>query len=91
MKRCFEILSETNRTYLGIMLDEDRLWNVDKTSVDSTFGRSVKGLGTSHTHHGEFRSPVSKQVSGKHIKAMVAVSASGRKAPPFLSFMANTP
>lgn len=40
------------------MLDGDRIWNVDETFVDSTFGRRVKVLGSLGTHDDGFRSSV---------------------------------
>ena len=43
-KRYFFILTELNRTHPGTMLNGDRIWNVDETSVDSNFGGRVKDL-----------------------------------------------
>ncbi len=45
--------------------------------------KRTKVFGSSQTHHGGFVASSSGDESGTHVTAVIAVSASGRKTPPF--------
>ena len=90
MKSFLDILLTIDRNQPRILSDRDCNWNVNETSVDSTFGIRRKEFRSSQTHYGEFRASYKSQGIGKQIKAVVSVSASGRKAPPFLSSRGST-
>ena len=77
-----QVLKAVQSEFPGIYFEPDRLWNMDETSVSTEFGEKEKVFGASDTHHGGFRS-ISSNRSNKHITAVVAVFASGRKTPPF--------
>ena len=55
---------------------------MDETAVSTEFVQPVKVFGAADTKHGGFRAAPASG-SSKHITAVVAVSASGRKPPPF--------
>ena len=75
-------LKQVGTEHPGIFQSSDLLWNMDETAVSAEFGQPVKMFGAADTKHGGFRAaPVSS--SGKPTKAVMAVSASGRKPPPF--------
>lgn len=65
----------------GIFDNPERLWNMDETKVSAEFGQRQKVFGSSDTHHGGSRANNGGKC-GKHITAVLAVSASGRKVPP---------
>lgn len=65
----------------GIFNDPDRLWNMDETEIDASNGKVTKVFGSSQTNRGGFRKSL-KTGSGRHMTLVVAISASGRKAPP---------
>ena len=54
-----------------------------ETSIDTEHGIREKVYASSSTHHGEFRNPGNSKGSGIHVTAVIVVSASGLKAPPF--------
>ena len=83
VQRYFDVLKQIESKYPGILEDGDRIWNVDETAVDSTFGKKRKVFGPSNSHHGGFVASAKTAGAGKHIRCVVAVSASRRKAPPF--------
>eukprot|EP00171_Calliarthron_tuberculosum_P003170 IDg3170t1 len=78
-KNAFQSIQEK---HANIFSDPDRLWNLDETAVSGEFGKKVKVFGSSGTHHGGSRAQKGGKAN-KHVTAVVAVSASGRKAPPF--------
>ena len=83
VQRYFEVLKDIEAKHPGILQDGNRIWNMDETAVDSTFGQKRKVFGPSNTHHGGFVASAKTAGAGKHITCVVAVSASGKKAPPF--------
>lgn len=74
-------MEDINARFPGIVDEGDRIWNLDETNVDPEFGRRVKVLCDSSSHHGGSR-PASTG-TGRHVTAVVAASASGRVCPPF--------
>lgn len=54
---------------------------MDETQVSVEFGRKKKVFGASDTHHGRAVAQVNVR-GGKHVTALVPISASGRRAPP---------
>lgn len=82
VKSCFDILTSIAAKYPGILQDADCIWNMDETKVDFTFGTRRKAFGASNSHHGVFTA-ATNTTAGKHMTAVVAVSASGRRGPPF--------
>lgn len=80
-----EALSNVEKDFSGIFKDPDRLWNIDETAVSCEFGRKVKVFGPSATHHGGYKASTAAKMN-KHITAVVAFSASGRKTPLFYRF-----
>ncbi len=79
----FKILKHAEKSNPGILSDGDRVWNMDETSISCEFGKRTKVFGSSQTHHGGFVESSTGSGSGTHGKAVIAVSASGRKTPPF--------
>ena len=59
----------------------DTLWNVDESAPDTTFGNGVKVFGASDTRHGGLRKARKTAGTGKTLKPVVVVSASGKIAP----------
>lgn len=53
------------------------------TAINVTFGERIKVFGPPNTHHGGFVASM-PDGAGKHITAVIAVSADGLTAPPFL-------
>eukprot|EP00171_Calliarthron_tuberculosum_P003025 IDg3025t1 len=79
-----EILQEVDKLHPGMLQDPCRFWNTDETAVLTEKGRKRKVFGPSSAHQGGF---VTQQVGsgeGRHVTAVIAVSAAGHKAPPFL-------
>lgn len=79
------------KTYLWTLPRNHTWWrpflcNVDKAAVDATTGAEGKVFWAASAHHGAFADTSSTSGPSKHIAAVVAVSGSGRKAPPL--FMA---
>lgn len=67
----------------GIFDNFDRLWNLDETQISAENGRSRKVFTNSNSSHRGF---VAQNCSGKskHVTSIVAVSAGGKIAPPFI-------
>ncbi len=65
-----------------IFEEPDRLWNTDKNSICTDTGNTVKIFTSANSHHGGFHMTHNRRQS-KHATCIVAVSASGRKTPPF--------
>lgn len=80
LKSAFQTISTANP---GIFDDASRLWNVDETEISAENGQVVKVYSCASSHHGGARS---QSFSGRsrHVTAVVAVSASGEKTPPFI-------
>ena len=78
----FSILETVERKHPGILRDGRRIWNTDETAINVTFGERIKVFGPSNTHHGGFVASTHNG-AGKHITAVIAVSADGLIAPPF--------
>lgn len=74
-------LAQISEKHPGIFADPDRLWNLDETDVTAEFGRKIKVFSSSRSHHGGRRAQRGGK-SSRHVTALVAVSASGRKTPP---------
>ena len=79
-------LKQVGTEHPEIFQSSDLVWNMDETAVSAEFGQPVKVFGAADTKHGGFKAAPASG-SGKHITAVVAVSASGRKTPPFLSLL----
>ena len=75
-------LKQVGTEHREIFQSSDLVWNMDETAVSAEFGQPVKVFGAADKKHGGFRAAPAYG-SGKHITAVVAVSASGRKPPPF--------
>ncbi len=56
---------------------------MDETSVSCEFGKLMKVYVSSETHYGGCVTSSIGSGSGTHVTAVIAVSASGRKPPPF--------
>ena len=67
----------------GILGNPDNIWNIDETSVETTFGERYKTFRSSSIKHGGGVMTTESGGGGKHVTAVIAVSASGRVAPPF--------
>lgn len=79
----FKILEDIGKQFPGILTDGDRVWNLDETKVDPEFGKKIKVYGDSSSHHGGFRASTTSSGTGRHVTAVIAVSASGKRCPPF--------
>ena len=80
----FDELVKIKKRFPGVLEDGDRVWNMDESSVETEFGKKTKSYAEARSHH-EGSCPVrSSSGLGKHMTAIIAASASGRKAPPFL-------
>lgn len=79
----FIALKQIEILHPGLVKDPDRVWNVDETKVDATEAGFRKAFCASSGHHGGFSATSSTSGVDKHITAVVAVSASGRKSTPF--------
>ena len=58
-----------------------KLWNIDDSSVDVEFGERDKAFGSSDGHNGGFRASSYASGKGKHVTAVIAVSAAGFALP----------
>ena len=76
-------LKQVDTVHPGIFRNADRLWNMHETKVDAEFGKIVKVLGPPNTHQRGLVSSTSAAGSRKHVTYVIAISASGLKAPPF--------
>lgn len=86
MQPFFALVSDINEKHPGILRNPNRLWNLDETAVDATFGKKKNVFASSNSHHGGYNSCSTNYASRKHITAVVCISASGLKTPPFLIF-----
>lgn len=75
-------LTHVNGLHPSIFSVANRLWNVDETQVTAAFCLTHKILSTGSSHGGFVVQNGTGQ--GKHITAVVAVSAGGLIAPPFI-------
>lgn len=73
---CFRSVEERHP---GIFEYGDRLWSMDEMAVSAEFGKKVKVFGEYSSRRFNCRS---RWESSRHITAVVAISASGRRAPP---------
>lgn len=78
------VLEEINNLHPGMLKDPSRFWNIDETAVLSEKGRKRKVFGPSCSHQGGFVSQQTGSGEGRHVSAVVAVSAAGHTTPPFL-------
>lgn len=67
----------------GLLPDPDRVWNMEETSLNIWFEKRPKSFTTSSCHYGGSNA-VPKRGYGKQVTTVVAASASGLVAPPFL-------
>lgn len=74
-------LREVGKRHPGIFDDPNRLWNMDETQVDGEFGHRRKSFSSASSNHGGYS--VVRKGSGKHLTAILNVSASGQLAPLF--------
>ena len=74
-------LKEVEKRNPNIFSHAERLWNMDETAIEVEYGKKRKVFSSSKSHHGGTKSQRGGKQS-KHITAVVAVSASGRKTPP---------
>lgn len=79
----FDIIADIGGRNEGLLTDGSRIWNLDETSVDFTYGKREKSFTSSGSNHGGFKKCKTLYSSNKHISALVAVSAAGHKTPPF--------
>ena len=80
LKTPFEMISAQHP---GIFEDANRLWNLDKTEVSAENAMVKKVYSSTSSDHGGFLE-TNGTGSAKHVTAVVAVSASGKTALPFL-------
>lgn len=78
-----DVFRDIDRDFTGLLRDSDLPWNMDEISVNIEFGERSKSCTSSSTHYGGFNA-VTTGGNGKHVTTVVAVSASGLMAPPFL-------
>lgn len=75
-------LEQISEKHPGIFADPDRLWIFDETAVDGEFGRKTKVFTSMQMNQGGRRTQRGRK-RNMHVTVLVAVSASGRKTPPF--------
>ena len=80
LKLALQSVEAFNPRILG---NSDNIWNIDEISVETTFGERYKTFGSSSTNHGGSVMTTESGAGGKHVTAVIAVSALGRIAPPF--------
>lgn len=73
----------------GLLQNPNRIWNVDETGVDGTRGKREKRFTDATSHHGCFRAENRSNGLPQHIISVIAVSASGRAAPPLFIIAAR--
>ena len=79
----FDIINNVGRKTPEMLNNPNRIWNVDETDVDATYGKREKVFTCSKSNHGGFVACSTNKASQKHITAVICVSASGLKTPPF--------
>lgn len=79
----FDIINGIGQKFLGVLQNPHRIWNIDETAVDATYGKREKVFNTAGSHNGWFKRCFTSYSSSKHITAVVCISASDLKAPPF--------
>ena len=79
----FDIINDIGKNHPGMLTNPNRIWNLDETAVDGRYGKREKVFLSSDSHHGGFVACSTNKASQKHITAVVCVSASGLKTPPF--------
>lgn len=83
VKTYVDVLRHLDRDFPGMLHDGDRVWNMDETSVDIEFGQKLKAFVAANSHHGPAKVSTTVSGGGKHVTAVIAISASGLLAPPF--------
>lgn len=78
-----EALLRVIKSYPCVAQNPDFLWNCDEVGICCERGRKVRVF-TSATAQCSNRTGSSDSGTGPHITMVMAISASGRKAPPFL-------
>ena len=78
-------LMRVHADYPNIFDNPLYIWNMDETDVTGEKGAREKVFSSSGTHHGGFKGVAGKGI-GKHLTAVVATAASGKKISPFLLF-----
>lgn len=81
--RFFRILDDIGERCPGILSNPNRIWNMDETAIDGTWGKKEKVFTASDSHKGGFRACSRSKGANKHVTAVVCVSASGLKTDPF--------
>lgn len=76
-------MQSVEKTYSGIIDDEERVWNFDETPVDATKSRDQKAYNSSSSHHGGVLGSKTTKSMEKHVTAVIVVFRSGRKVPLF--------
>ena len=79
----FDIINNIGRKNPEILNNPNRIWNLDETAVDATYGKREKVFTSSKNNEGGFIACSTNKASQKHITAVICVSASGLKTPPF--------
>ena len=79
------VLKEVKSDYPAIFDHGDYIWNMDETHVNGEFGKRKSVYRPADSHHGGFVAIKKKhEDDGSHVTVVLAVSASGKKASPFL-------
>lgn len=61
--------------------------NFEKTKVDGKYGELIKIFRLSNTHHNGFQLASLSNNNGRHVTAVIEISASGKKTPSFPSLL----
>ena len=77
------VLKEVKSDYPAIFDHGDYVWNMDETHVDGEFGKRKSVYSPADSHHRGFVATKKHGGDGRHVTVVLAVSASGKKAPPF--------
>lgn len=82
IKTFAEALGRVQKHYPDIFESVERVLNLDKTEVITDYGKRAKVFGSSSTNHRGFKVSATGE-NGKHVTAVVAISAGGKRDPPF--------
>ena len=78
-----DALRSVSQEFPTIFDDPDLVWNMDETHVDGEFGKRERVVSDGSTHHGGFAKTTAGTGNGRNVTVVFAVSASGKKCPPF--------
>ena len=79
----FDIINNVGKKNPEMLNNPNSIWNLYETAVDATYGKRERVFTSSKSNHGGFVACSTNKASQKHITAVICVSASGLKIPPF--------